>query len=65
MARPRYKRNTVPAHREDGAVPVVLPHVVIAITDDGRMTVTADGAPYEPEPFAPPWRRQDFARVLD
>lgn len=29
------------------------------------MTVTVDGAPHEPEPFAPPWRRQDFAAVLD
>lgn len=68
MARPRYKRTTAPApvHRDDGeAVPVVLPLVVITITDDGRMTVTVDGAPHEPEPFAPPWRREDFARVLD
>ncbi|GAA4186767.1 hypothetical protein GCM10022288_10830 [Gryllotalpicola kribbensis] len=68
MARPRYKRTIMPAsvHRDEvGAVPVVLPLVVITITDDGRMTVTADGAPYEPEPFAPPWRREDFAAVLD
>lgn len=68
MARPRYKRTTVPApvHRDGGeAVPVVLPLVVITITDDGRMTVMVDGVPYEPEPFAPPWCREDFARVLD
>lgn len=68
MARPRYKRTTAPAsvHRDEGeAVPVVLPLVVITITDDGRMTVTVDGVPFEPEPFAPPWRREDFARVLD
>lgn len=68
MARPRYKRTTAPesVHREEGqAVPVVLPLVVITITDDGRMTATVDGVPFEPEPFAPPWRREDFARVLD
>ncbi|MBW1640183.1 hypothetical protein G3H63_14030 [Microbacterium resistens] len=53
-------------HRdEDGTVPVVLPQVIITITDDGRMTVTVDGVPFEPEPFAPPWQREDFARVLD
>ena len=46
-------------------MPVVLPLVVITITDDGRMTVTVDGVPFEPEPFAPPWRREDFAAVLD
>lgn len=68
MARPRYKRTTAPSsvHRDEGeAVPVVLPHVVISITGDGRMTVTVDGVPFEPEPFAPPWRRQNFAAVLD
>jgi hypothetical protein len=68
MARPRYKRTIMPAsvHRDEvEAVPVVLPLVVITITDDGRMTVTVDGVPFEPEPFAPPWRREDFAAVLD
>ncbi|MDN5715711.1 MAG: hypothetical protein L0G89_00605 [Janibacter sp.] len=65
MTRPRYKRTTgEPEHRDD-PVPVVLPHVVMEVTSDGRMTVTVDGAPYEPEPFAPAWRREDFARVLD
>ncbi len=65
MPRPRYKRATPePEHRED-AVPVVLPHVRITVASDGRMTVSIDGAPVEPEPFAPPWRREDFARVLD
>jgi hypothetical protein len=66
MARPRYKRTTAsePGDREE-SVPVMLPLVVIVIAGDGRMTVTVDGVPFEPEPFAPPWRREDFARVLD
>ncbi|WP_282856870.1 hypothetical protein [Pseudoclavibacter helvolus] len=65
MTRPRYKRTTPePEHRDD-PVPVVLPHVVMVLAPDGRMTVTVDAAPYEPEPFAPAWRREDFARVLD
>ena len=68
MLRPRYKRSWgEPASRSGSAepVPVVLPLVAITIAEDGRMTVTVDGAPFEPEPFAPPWRREDFARVLD
>ncbi|MDR5701783.1 hypothetical protein [Agromyces aerolatus] len=66
MARPRYKRTTAPGTRhQEEAVPVVLPHVVMTITGDGAMSVTVDGAPWEPEPFAPAWRREDFARLLD
>lgn len=68
MPRPRYKRSWGEPASRDGsakAVPVVLPLVAIAIAEDGRMTVTVDGVPFEPEPFAPPWRREDFARVLD
>ena len=29
------------------------------------MTVTVDGAPYLPEPFAPGWRRESFPAILD
>lgn len=69
MGRPRYKRAPAePAHRdqrEAAEMPVVLPHVVMDITIEGRMTVTVDGAPHEREPFAPPWRREDFAAILD
>lgn len=65
MPRPRYKRaQAEPAHRDE-AVPVVLPHVAMTVAPDGTMTVTIEGAPHEPESFAPPWRREDFARILD
>ena len=64
MTRPRYKRAMEPEHRDE-PVPVMLPHIVMDIAPNGRMTVTVDGTPYEPEPFAPAWRREDFARVLD
>ncbi len=37
----------------------------MTIHDDGTMTVTVDQQPYEPEPSAPPWRREDFAHILD
>ena len=63
MPRPRYRRDTgTPAHVE---VPVVLPLVVMTVTGDDTMTVTVDGAPFLPAPFAPPWQRGSFATILD
>lgn len=66
MPRPRYRR-TPGDEPQPGTpeVPVVLPHVVMVIAADGTMTVTVDEAPHKPEPFAPPWRRESFAHVLD
>ncbi len=46
-------------------MPVVLPHIVMTVHDDGTMTVTVDGQPYEADPFAPPWQRDSFALILD
>ncbi|WP_347125355.1 hypothetical protein [Microbacterium sp. SY138] len=67
MARPRYKRTTPDIARESETppVPVVLPQAVITVAPAGTITVTGDGDPVGPEPFAPAWRREDFARVLD
>jgi len=64
-ARPRYKRAPTEQLDETSQVPVVLPHVVMTVLEDGTMTVTVDGAPNLPEPFAPPWRREAFAMILD
>jgi hypothetical protein len=44
---------------------MVVPVVEFTITADGSMTVTVDGAPYLPEPFAPAWRRESFPAILD
>jgi len=67
MARPRYKRTTPDPRRESETppVPVALPQVLITVAVSGTLTVTVDGEPVEPEPFAPAWRREHFARVLD
>ncbi|QIM17343.1 hypothetical protein G7067_05650 [Leucobacter insecticola] len=46
-------------------VPVVLPHVVMTVASDGTMTVTVDGQTYQPEPFAPQWRRESFPSLID
>lgn len=65
MSRTRYKRAVGEHAAEEPEVPIVLPHVVMQVAGDGTMTVTVDGAPHLPEPFAPPWRRDSFAAVLD
>ena len=68
--KPRYRR-TNPDHQPPAASappsggPVVVPVVEFAISADGAMTVTVDGAPYLPEPFAPAWRRESFPAILD
>lgn len=51
--------------REPAGVPAVLPHIVMDVAMDGTMAVAVDGAPHDPPPFAPPWRRGDFAAILD
>ena len=61
MSRPRYKRAAGEHAAEEPEVPIVLPHVVMQVAGDGTMTVTVDGAPHLPEPFAPPWRRDRAA----
>ena len=68
MGRPHTQR--APAkrpHRDQRKVqvPVVLPRVVIDITADGTMTVTVDGHPHKPAPFAPPWAREEFGHILN
>ncbi|WP_448061394.1 hypothetical protein [Cellulomonas hominis] len=73
MGRPRYRHTPNPgasdsAEGGDGEaveVPVVLPHAVFTVREDGDMTVTVDGTPHEPEAFAPPWRRESFPAIID
>lgn len=43
----------------------MLPSVVIAVAETGELAVTIDDVPYPSEPFAPAWRREDFARLID
>lgn len=68
--KPHYRRSNpehqhpVPPAPPSGG-PVVVPVVEFTISADGAMTVTVDGAPYLPEPFAPGWRRESFPAILD
>ena len=68
--KPRYRRTnpdvqpaTTPVPPSGG--PVVVPVVEFTISADGVMSVTVDGAPYLPQPFAPGWRRESFPAILD
>ena len=73
MSRPRYRRSGNPGEPDAGrtqdhdksAAPVVLPHVLVRVDDDGTLAVTVDGEPFEPEEFAPPWRRSGFGTLID
>lgn len=71
--KPRYRR-THPDHqpprmakspKSEPGGPVVVPVVEFTIDNTGSMTVTVDGVPYLPEPFAPGWRRESFPTILD
>ncbi len=67
---PRYRR-TPSEHesarkaKDDAGGPVTVPVVDIIVHTDDSMTVTIDGTPYLPEPFAPGWRRESFPAILD
>lgn len=69
--KPRYRRTT-PTSPDDAPVPqsapegpMVVPVVKFTVDADGTMTVTIDGTPHTPAPFAPPWRRESFPAILD
>lgn len=50
---------------EPEPVPVSIPRVVLDVHEDGTVTVTVDGTPMLPDPFAPPWRRSSFGQIID
>src|SRR5690625_1881708 len=59
--RPRYKRGE---QQEGSTPPVVLPHVVVRVEEDGTLGVTVDGESFEPESFAPAWHRSTFGGLI-
>lgn len=71
--KPRYRRthhdhqppNAQKTPKPEPGGPVVVPVVEFTIDGDGSMTVTVDGVPHLPEPFAPGWRRESFPTILD
>lgn len=45
--------------------PVVLPHVVITVTDTGALDVTIDGSPFPPPAEGTGWIRGAFGALMD
>lgn len=60
----RPRRRTAHHEPEPDLVPVVLPHVVIAVTETGELTATVDGEAFDPPPNGT-WTRGTFAELLD
>jgi hypothetical protein len=65
MSPSRYRRAASADESADVPVPVVLPHVLITVTDGDELTVVVDGVPYLPPEFSGPWRRSSFGPILD
>ncbi|UPW02901.1 hypothetical protein M1C57_14465 [Rhodococcus pyridinivorans] len=61
-ARNPLHRTTSQQHDE---TPVVLPHVVIAVTENGALDVTVDGTPFPPPAADSEWTRGTFGPLLD
>ncbi|GAA0993234.1 hypothetical protein GCM10009563_08840 [Subtercola frigoramans] len=62
--KPRYRR-ALPTSESEAGGPLVVPVVEFTVHEDGSMTVTIDGNPHNPPPFAPGWRRESFPTILD
>lgn len=58
-----------PLHRspsqQSDETPVVLPHVLITVTDGGALDVTVDGTAFPPPAAAEEWTRGTFGPLLD
>ncbi|WP_075889552.1 hypothetical protein [Actinomyces provencensis] len=58
-----------PLHRttsqQPNETPVVLPHVVITVTENGALDVTVDGTPFPPPAAGSEWTRGTFGPLLD
>lgn len=52
------------AQKPDDA-PVVLPHVIVTVTDAGALDTTVDGQPFPPPTADGTWTRGRFGELLD
>lgn len=53
------------ARQEPEQTPVVLPHVLITITETGHLDVTVDGTDFPPPSKGEAWTRSTFGTLLD
>ena len=51
-------------NEDDATAPVELPHVLVTVADDGTLTATVDGTPFE-EQATTEWTRATFGPLMD
>ncbi|WP_181273808.1 hypothetical protein [Brevibacterium oceani] len=54
-----------PPSQQPDETPVVLPHVLITVTENGALDVTVDGTPFPPPAVGSEWTRGTFGPLLD
>ena len=51
--------------QDPAETPVLLPHVVVAVAENGALDVTVDGAPFPPPAEGHAWTRGTFGELMD
>ena len=62
MSRKSRRRST---GQQPDQAPVLLPQVLITVTETGLLEVTVDGGPYPPPSGTQAWTRAEFGSLLD
>lgn len=62
MSRKSRRRST---GQQPDQAPVLLPQVLITVTETGLLEVTVDGVPYPPPSGTQAWTRAEFGSLLD
>ncbi|OSM44572.1 hypothetical protein [Nesterenkonia sp. PF2B19] len=60
---PKKQRRTT--WQDPAQTPVLLPHVVITVAENGALDVTVDGAPFPPPQQDSAWTRGTFGELMD
>ena len=62
MASKKPRRTT---GQDPAETPVLLPHVVVTVTENGTLDVTIDGTPFPPPQQDSAWTRSTFGELMD
>ncbi|GAA2122031.1 hypothetical protein [Kocuria atrinae] len=62
MASKKPRRTT---GQDPAETPVLLPHVIVTVAENGALGVTVDGAPLPPPAEGKVWKRSTFGELMD
>ncbi|WP_119296318.1 hypothetical protein [Brevibacterium casei] len=62
MASKKPRRTT---GQDPAETPVLLPHVIVTVTENGALGVTVDGTPFPPPAEGKVWTRSTFGELMD